>query len=34
MAPVATMQPCPIMRRGFDDMVPTVPGLVSEMVVP
>ena len=34
MAPAAMMAPCPGIRRGLDDMVPTVPGLVSEMVVP
>jgi hypothetical protein len=28
------MAPCPGIRRGFDATVPTVPGLVSEMVVP
>ncbi len=31
MAPVAMMAPCPGMRRGTEPMVPTVPGLVSEM---
>ncbi len=34
MAPAAMMAPCPGIRRGLEDMVPTVPGLVSEMVVP
>src|ERR1035437_5354678 len=34
MAPAAMMAPWPIMRRGLEDMVPTVPGLVREMVVP
>ena len=34
MAPVAMMAPWPGISRGFDPMVPTVPGLVSEMVVP
>ncbi len=33
MAPVAMMAPWPSIRRGLEDMVPTVPGLVSEMVV-
>ena len=34
MAPAAMMAPCPGIRRGLEAMVPTVPGLVSEMVVP
>ena len=34
MAPVAMMAPWPGIRRGLEAMVPTVPGLVSEMVVP
>ena len=34
MAPVAMMAPWPGISRGLDAMVPTVPGLVSEMVVP
>ncbi len=34
MAPTAMMAPCPGTRRGMEAMVPTVPGLVSEMVVP
>ena len=34
MAPVAMMAPCPGIRRGTLPTVPTVPGLVSEMVVP
>ena len=34
MAPVAMMAPCPGIRRGTEPKVPTVPGLVREMVVP
>ena len=34
MAPAAMMAPWPGISRGLEDMVPTVPGLVSEMVVP
>src|ERR1019366_8003754 len=34
MAPVAMIAPWPAIRRGLDDMVPTVPGLVREIVVP
>ncbi len=33
-APVATISPWPGMSRGADAVVPTVPGLVSETVVP
>ena len=33
-APVATISPWPGIRRGADELVPTVPGLVSESVVP
>jgi hypothetical protein len=31
---VATIRPCPGISRGADDVVPTVPGLVSDTVVP
>ena len=34
MAPTAMIAPWPTIRRGMEAMVPTVPGLVSEMVVP
>ena len=34
IAPVATMTPWPGIRRGTDAVVPRVPGLVSEIVVP
>ena len=34
MAPVAMMAPWPGISRGTEPSVPTVPGLVSEMVVP
>src|ERR1035438_4113033 len=34
MVPVAIMAPCPSISRGTEPTVPTVPGLVSEMVVP
>ena len=34
MAPAAMMAPCPGIRRGLEAIVPTVPGLVREMVVP
>ena len=34
MAPVAMMAPCPGIKRGTEPKVPTVPGLVREMVVP
>ena len=34
MAPVAMIAPCPGISRGVDPIVPTVPGLVSEIVVP
>ena len=34
MAPVAMIAPWPGIRRGTDPSVPTVPGLVSEIVVP
>ena len=34
IAPVAMMTHCPAIRRGFEETVPIVPGLVSEMVVP
>ena len=34
MAPVAMMAPWPGIRRGTEPTVPTVPGLVSEIVVP
>jgi hypothetical protein len=33
-APVATISPWPGMRRGADEVVPTVPGLVRDTVVP
>ncbi len=34
MAPVAMIAPWPGIRRGTDAVVPSVPGLVSEIVVP
>ena len=34
MAPVAMIAPWPGIKRGTEPSVPTVPGLVSEMVVP
>ena len=34
MVPVAMMAPWPGISRGTEPTVPTVPGLVSEMVVP
>ena len=34
MAPAAMIAPWPGISRGLDAMVPTVPGLVSEIVVP
>ena len=34
IAPVAMIAPCPGMRRGRDDVVPIVPGFVSEIEVP
>ena len=34
MVPTAMMAPWPGIRRGTEPSVPTVPGLVSEMVVP
>ena len=34
MAPVAMIAPCPGIRRGIEPTVPTVPGLVSEIVTP
>ena len=33
-APTPMMAPCPGIRRGTDCAVPSVPGLVSETVVP
>jgi hypothetical protein len=33
-APVATIRPCPGIRRGAESVVPTTPGLVSDTVVP
>ncbi len=34
IAPVAMIAPCPGIRRGTEAVVPSVPGLVSEIVVP
>ena len=34
MAPVAMMRDCPAIKRGVEATVPSVPGLVSEIVVP
>ena len=34
MAPVATMVPCPFIRRGTEATVPMPPGLVRTMVAP
>ncbi len=34
MAPTPMMAPCPAVSRGTEWLVPIVPGLVSEIVVP
>ncbi len=34
MEPVATIVPCPAIRRGTDATVPIPPGLVSVMLAP